>query len=94
MSLRKQPEYADLVVWTVLDKSRLTRLEKMVGDRSMPVLLDVPEMDVKMTYGITTARSHLLFDRTGCLRAFEDLPPSKTIQNSPELLLAYLDQMR
>jgi len=82
------------VVWTVLSKTRLVKMDEMIGEADLPVLIDTAEADFKQTYGITAAKSHLLFGRDGCLRSFEDMPPSKKIRDQLDLLQPYLAQIR
>lgn len=92
--LRAEPGFSDLVVWTVLSETRLVKMDEMVGDARLPVLIDTRESDFKQTYGVTTAKSHLLFDRDGCLRSFDDMPPSKKMRDQLDLLLPYVAQIR
>ncbi len=68
-------------------------MQKMVGEATLPVLQDVDEVDFKQVYATSTAHSHLLFDREGCLLTFDDMPSSKTIRDSLDLLLPYLEAL-
>ena len=63
--LRRQ--VPDLRVLTVLKRDSESRLATMVGSRTLPVLLDSPELAFEKTYGASKHRAFFLYDRAGCL---------------------------
>jgi hypothetical protein len=65
--MRERPEFRDLAVIVVLKEESKDRVEKMVADRRLPVLLDTEETGFKRTFGVSGARSFFVFDRQGCL---------------------------
>ena len=73
----------------VLGKGRESRLEKMVGDRALPVLQDTEATDFGKVYGASKQKAHFVFGRDGCLVPTE-LPSSNQITRDPTLLLPAL----
>ena len=89
MELKADPQNDDLIVWVILSKGAASRLEKMVGNRILPVLADTPAADVQRLYGFSKAASHRVFGPDGCLSEVE-LQHSTSLQNNPKLLLPAL----
>jgi hypothetical protein len=89
-ALSARPEFADLVVLVVLRQGSKERLAKMVAERRLPVLEDIPEVDFQRTFGVSGARAFFFFDRKGCMVEFENaVAPEK-----PGQLDQLLDPLR
>ncbi len=69
-------------------------MQKMVAEATLPVLQDTDEVDFKQVYSTSTAFSHLLYGRDGCLLKFDDMPTSRSIRDSLDLLLPYLEELK
>ena len=60
-------DLGDLLIVSILAEERIARQAKMVGERTLPVLLDPRESSFQTTYAASAGRPFYLFDREGCL---------------------------